>query len=132
MPNFFVRVNGDIDNRAWVDPADGDKSSRITGTQDQTDRKVKVNGAVLPVTILLLAIEYGETLPKTDAVGGEYETWCLEYASAAEPQQTIPTPGTSALVQVDLEAIGHYTIGMFHKSAGSPTVVVHVDVESTP
>lgn len=128
MPNFRVDLVGSHVHRVWADPASVDLPSRITGTHERQHYKVR-----LPVgqPLALHAVLDGQSGPVDDATGGVFETWALEYPSAAEPQQT-HSAGWSSMVDLGIDTVGHYTIGMFHKSTGSPAVIVHIDSESSP
>lgn len=135
MPGFTVALQGTFATRVWTDPASVDRPSRIA----PTDLQQHLHARMSPGTIQLRATLDGESGPVDDATGGAFQTWAPEYGSAYEPQQTIPTPGTSAIVDVALDSVGHYTIVMEHKANfGSPPtrgkgkVFVHVDVETTP
>jgi hypothetical protein len=127
MPNFRVEFDGSYESRVWEDPAAADKPSRITGVNDQQHHHIRM----APGSLDLRCILDGQSAPVDDASGGVFESWGLEWASAAEPPMVI-TPGFSSIITATLDAVGHYTIGIFHHSAGSPAVYVHLDVESTP
>ena len=135
MPGFVVDLQGTFETRIWTDPASDELPSRITPTDLQQHLHVRMAAG----TLQLRATLDGQSAPVTDAVGGPFITWIPEYGSAAEPHQSIPTPGTSAIVDVNLAHVGHYTIGMEHIADPGPPLVrgrgkvfVHVDVESTP
>lgn len=133
MPGFRIDLSGTFETRIWTDPASSDLPSRIAPTDLQQHLHVRM----APGTIQLRATLDGESGPVTDAVGGAFLTWCPEFGSPAEPSQTIPTPGTSAIVDVALDSVGHYTIGMEHladpsgPTRGKGKVFVHIDVETT-
>lgn len=135
MPGFRIELAGTYEKRIWEDPASADLPSRITPTDLQSHLHVRMAPGVLQ----LRAILDGNSNPVDDATGGPFITWAPEFGSIAEPSQVIPTPGTSAIVDVTFPSVGHYTIGMEHLADPGPPAVrgkgkvfIHVDVETTP
>jgi hypothetical protein len=136
MPGFVIDLVGPYETRVWTDPASDDLPSRIAPTDLQQHRHIRVSVYSSGVIQFRATLD-GESGPVDDATGGPFLTRCEEFPGPAAPSQSEPTPGTSAIVDVTLENIGHYTISMEHladpsgPTRGRGKVFVHIDVEST-
>jgi hypothetical protein len=123
MPNFDVRITAGATRAVWVDPADGEKPSRLNYNEARphTYRETTVG---VPVTIS--AIVNGVTAPLDAALGGDlFTAWFGEVPTWPAPALSSPA-GQSSVVTFTPEHEGHHLLVGSRASGGRILVPIEV------